>query len=179
MARSFAFFAVVSFVVACSGCSSSGSADVPNGPDDFAIAKVEAVETGSSATEDGQSLVLGCSGIVLVSLRPKLDDENRLGDFLLAPPGSCGSTVDCGWVEVDVNRSPGGELLDEDARGSSAELPLRVDIPAGKRTGEVTFVAHLLDADAQEVLVPDTKGRLEAELTVKLSESCVPSTGTN
>jgi hypothetical protein len=166
MARPFALSAAISLVLACSGCSSGANTDEPNGPDNFAIAKVEAVETGSSATEDGQSLEVGCAGVVLVSYRPKVDDENRLGDFLLAPPGSCGSTVDCGWVALEAVGTDVPPI-------NSAELPMRIDFPADKTgDGRVTFHAELRDADAQPVLVPSTQKVLAAELTVELHRRC-------
>jgi hypothetical protein len=172
MARSVVFAVALLVNLGLSGCSSEESIDVPNGPDSFRIAKIEAVASGDSATEDGASLIVGCSPEpVLVHFRPKLDDEDRLGDFVLAPPGSCGTTVDCGWIELNVLDSDGNSILEEPI--ISAQLPIAVDLPEDKRNGVVTFHAELRDADNNPVLVPDTEKPLEAELEVELFSVCV------
>jgi hypothetical protein len=87
-----------------------------------------------------------------------------LGDFLLAPPGGCGSTVDCGWVALRVMDESG---LMKVLETQSAQSPIRVDLPKDRRNRTVVFHAELRDADSLAVLKPNGKA-LSAEFTVTL-----------
>jgi hypothetical protein len=166
-------FRVPSFAVSItllgwlSGCTSTDSgSNVAKGPDGFGIASVIAPASGHSATLNNSKLVVECGEPVLVNVAPKPDGDD-LGGFLLAPPGNCGSTVDCGWLVLTVKDAdkkilPGANAI------TSATSPIRFDIPNKKRNEKLFFQLGLKDSNNSDVLT-DAGAVLSAEMSVDVS----------
>ena len=156
-------------MIACSlaaGCSIDSSTSSPRGPSDFAISRIVSVKSNGEVTQNGGSLPIDCSESLLVYLAPEVTAEHLLGDFLLAAPGGCGSTVSCGWVELTVTDDRAD--LATDAPIDSPTTPLRVDLKPGSRNGLLTFHAELRDSLGAPVQT-DSNTVLSAELTAQLS----------
>jgi hypothetical protein len=100
------------------------------GPDDLAIEKVET--TGSAVTESGGTLELGCSAPILVWIGPYARNDNKLGDFTLAPPGDCGTLTNCGWIvlEAQVTRQDGTVIPPKPLVTQAIQSPIELNLPA-------------------------------------------------
>jgi hypothetical protein len=150
-----------------SGCTATDSGStVAKGPDGFGIESVVAPASGHTATSNNSKLTVECGEPILVSVAPKPDGDD-FGGFLLAPPGNCGSTVDCGWLVltvkgVDKKILPGGNAI------TSATSPIRFDVPKDNRNETLTFRIGLKDSNNFDVLADDGKA-LSAEMAVDLS----------
>lgn len=111
--------------LACSSTTSTAS-DIPRGPDGFAVESVATVSTTVSSS--GEALTVDCSEPLLVDVSPVVDSDGKMGgEFLLAPPGSCGSVTDCGWIVLTVDSSNSSCVMTDEV--ASASSPLRVDLP--------------------------------------------------
>lgn len=166
MTRHFrAHYVAVSLILVGSlfGCTSTGSGvEVARGPEGLQIESVGAVTSGLRVSKNDETLKLDCEPL-LVSVLPELDSDALGGEFLLASPGTCGSTVDCGWLVLSVL-----DEADEPIETvSTAELPIRVDLPNDKRKGKVTFHLELRDAAGKPVLTDDGE-TLATELAIAL-----------
>jgi hypothetical protein len=150
-----------------SGCTSTDSGStVAKGPDGFGIDSVIAPVSGHSATSNNSKLIVDCSEPVLVNVAPKPDGDD-LGGFLLAPPGNCGSTVDCGWLVLTVKDADKKILPGENAI-TSATSPIRFDIPNNRRNEKLSFNLGLKDSSNFDVLVDDGTV-LSVEMAVDIS----------
>jgi hypothetical protein len=152
------------------GCDSNyGETDVARGPDGLGIASVAAVQSSNTITEDGATLTVDSVEPLLVSVTPEPSGDD-FGGFLLAPPGDCGSTVDCGWFVLTVRDADDAAIL----RLSSASSPIVVDLPAENRNEKVTFYLELRDSNGDKVLKKngDTlSASLSATLTTEVESS--------
>jgi hypothetical protein len=136
---------------------------VARGPVGLQIESVGAVTSGLRVTQDDETLKVNCVEPLLVSVLPKLDGGALGGEFLLAPPGTCGSTVDCGWIVLSI-RDAADKAIE---RVSTAELPIRIDLPKDRRNEKVTFHLELRDAAGDPVLAEDGE-TLATELAIAL-----------
>jgi hypothetical protein len=146
------------------------------------LGSVTSVQSGNSVTKDGDTLALDCIEPLLVSVVPDVVDGS-MGDFLLAPPGGCGSTVDCGWLVLTVRDKDDKALL----RVPTAASPIRVDVPVEVITEDkketldyhrdetVTFFLELRDSNGVAVMT-DEEEPLSTELTVTLSTNSTCNT---
>jgi hypothetical protein len=150
-----------------SGCTTTDSGStVAKGPDGFGIESLVAPASGHSATSNNSKLIVDCSEPVLVNVAPKPDGDD-FGGFLLAPPGNCGSTVDCGWLVLTVQDADKNNVASENGI-TSATSPIRFDIPNKKRNEKLTFTLGLKDSNNLDVLADDG-AVLSAEVTIDVS----------
>lgn len=142
------------------GCDGEGAEGPARGPDRLGIGGVRRADGTAAVKTSGGTLTLDCSNSLLVSVAPK-PASNKLGDFLLAPPGGC-STTNCGWMALSVT-SEQGAAMDV----LSAQSPIAVELPASMRSGRVTFRIELRDSDGAPVLTENDEvlaGRFEVVL---------------
>jgi hypothetical protein len=135
------------------------------GPDDLAIDKVET--TGIAVTKSGGPLELGCSAPILVWIGPYDRNDDKLGDFTLAPPGDCGTLTNCGWIVLTPNSS-------DKYATQAIQSPVELNLPTEMRTaGTLTLHVELRDVWGDPVRTGDGKP-LSANFEVELPEQNCP-----
>lgn len=165
----------VLFGLCLGGCSTDDFVETrARGPEDLKIVEVSSL--GASVTQTDGTLAVGCPTELLVRVAPEDDDDDEveeLGDFVLAPPGGCGSLTNCGWMVLKL-KAESGKIV---SGVQSIHTPIAIPIPKANRTGPLTLVLELRDAAGLSVLT-DGDEELRREFTVNFdATACSAGTG--
>jgi hypothetical protein len=157
---------VLTALVATSCSTNDAPPSPPHGPEDFAILQVSGATSGV-AGPDG-TLAVTCDEPLLVWVGPESD--GKIGDFQLEPPGKCGDNTNCGWIELSaVAAGSIREVI------TSAQSPLRLDLPAALRDTTIQLHAELRDSDGAPVM-RTADAVLAADLVLTVSSDCAAAT---
>jgi hypothetical protein len=132
------------------GCDSDDSHEPARGPDNLGIHDVERADGAAVVDKSGGSLTIDCTTPLLVAVAPT-PASNKLGDFLLAPPGGC-TTDNCGWMALSVS-SEDAEI----ANVLSAQSPILVELPEAMRSGRIALRIELRDSNGDPVLTEENE----------------------
>jgi hypothetical protein len=166
-------FALVLMASASTGCDGGDSkrSNAPVGPSgevDLEIHGFYNNDGESFARDDADRIVLGCDGSLGVELGPR--ESGGLRNWLLRPPGNCGSLRQCGYVELVVD--PGGSGAPDKVASASVAF----EVPP-TRPGQHTFEVTLYTDDGEEFLQQSEAVSDRLDVTLSASETCDPSTG--
>jgi uncharacterized membrane protein YgcG len=154
---------------ACGG-DDSKKVDAPVGPS----GDVELTITGlfnndgeSFERADADQVFLGCDGAISLDLGPS--DEGVLKNWLLKPPGTCGTFVQCGYVELVVDPSSSDSRM---LNGATTSFEV-TSIDPGRHVFEVT----LLSDDGEPFLQEEEPVNDRLEVTLAAASGCESATG--
>jgi hypothetical protein len=155
--------ALVSPLVVSLGCSSSdGDPGPARGPENLGVLRVSRSDGTAFVEKSGATLPIDCDYPLIVTVAPKAA-SGRLGDFLLAPPDDCSSTVNCGWIALTATSESGDSV-----KVLSAQANIAVELAPAMRLGTLTLRVELRDSSGEPVLTNDDEV-LSGEFEVVLS----------
>ena len=127
----YSLYLFLPFAVACSTSTPPASVELPS---QLSIASIAVAGTGPENRWTAQDPIqpkLGCGNApLIVTVTPELIDS-VIDNFTLAVPGSCGTTVSCGWLKLRVDPGNANEI---DIATWMTVIPVDDAITAGSHT---------------------------------------------
>jgi hypothetical protein len=155
--------------VCCLGCGGDDddSADQPIGPSGDVELKITGLFNDDGAKferADADEVQLGCNGAIHVEVGPR-DGPAALVNWLLRPPGTCGSFDQCGYVVLRLDPSGNGEA----ERVVSASSHLTLPTPGA---GAHTLQVALYDDDGEPFLQEEAAVEDTLHVTFVAARDC-------